>query len=171
MGYCRRKNVSVDTVHCLCCEHCLPPDKRTDGRMCPGELTDQEIHEVFMALNTGDNARLLSEFEQQCVEDRQRDDTHCFDGFIGIVEEGMNVVDEKAEKLGRQFAPKLSYAVEKNKERGRWIGSILIGEEYYETNPYKTKGGAISELLRVINSLGRQCEETGDLIKQNIHTK
>lgn len=39
MNYCKRKNEPTDTVHCLNCEHCLPPGERTGGRMCRDEAT------------------------------------------------------------------------------------------------------------------------------------
>ena len=38
MNYCNRKKEPTSTVQCLCCEHCLPPGERTEGRMCPDEV-------------------------------------------------------------------------------------------------------------------------------------
>lgn len=81
----------------------------------------------------------------------------------------MTMVYTKESELGRQFAPKISYAVAKNEERGMWIGSILIGEEYYETDPYKTKESALSELLGCISSLCKQCQETEKSINDEIY--
>ena len=40
MNYCKRKNEPTDTVHCLSCEHCLPPGERTGGRMCRDDGQD-----------------------------------------------------------------------------------------------------------------------------------
>ena len=71
----------------------------------------------------------------------------------------MAMVYIKESEIGRQFAPKISYAVAKNIERGMWIGSISIGEEYYETDPYKTKEGAVSELLGCIEELKEKTEQ------------
>lgn len=79
------------------------------------------------------------------------------------------MVYTKESEIGRQFAPKISYAVAKNIERGMWIGSISIGEEYYETDPYKMKEGALSELLGCISSLGEKCQKIENLINDEIY--
>jgi hypothetical protein len=51
MNYCKRKNEPTDTVHCLNCEHCLPPGERTDGRMCRDEATVIELHGLLVQAN------------------------------------------------------------------------------------------------------------------------
>jgi hypothetical protein len=51
MSYCKRKNEPTDTVHCLNCEHCLPPGERTDGRMCRDEATVIELHGLLVQAN------------------------------------------------------------------------------------------------------------------------
>ena len=38
MNYCNRKKEPTSTVQCLCCEHCLPPGERTEGRMCSDDV-------------------------------------------------------------------------------------------------------------------------------------
>lgn len=51
MNYCKRKNEPTDSVHCLNCEHCLPPGERTDGRMCRDEATVIELHGLLVQAN------------------------------------------------------------------------------------------------------------------------
>jgi len=51
MNYCKRKNETTDTVHCLNCEHCLPPGERMDGRMCRDEATVIELHGLLVQTN------------------------------------------------------------------------------------------------------------------------
>lgn len=51
MNYCKRKNEPTDTVHCLNCEHCLPPGERTGGRMCRDEATVIELHGLLVQAN------------------------------------------------------------------------------------------------------------------------
>jgi hypothetical protein len=51
MNYCKRKNKTTDTVHCLNCEHCLPPGERTGGRMCRDEATVIELHGLLVQAN------------------------------------------------------------------------------------------------------------------------
>lgn len=41
MIYCKKFNIIPTTTICLACEHCLPPNKRNDGRMCKNEVTHQ----------------------------------------------------------------------------------------------------------------------------------
>lgn len=51
MNYCKRKNEPTDSVHCLNCEHCLPPGERTGGRMCGDEATVIELHGLLVQAN------------------------------------------------------------------------------------------------------------------------
>ena len=51
MNYCKRKNEPTDTVHCLNCEHCLPPGERMGGRMCRDEMTVIELHGLLVQAN------------------------------------------------------------------------------------------------------------------------
>ena len=85
------------------------------------------------------------------------------------IQEEKAMIDKKAEKRGRTFAPYITYAVAKNKESGKWLASVCIDECYYETDPYKTKEGALSELLGCINALGGKCQEIEDLINDEIY--
>ena len=68
-------------------------------------------------------------------------------------------MNEKAYKLGIHCCPDVTYAVTRNDQRGKWIGSISIGEMYYETDTYKDNGGAISELLGCLDALKEKTEE------------
>lgn len=68
-------------------------------------------------------------------------------------------MNEKAHKLGIHCSPCVTYAVARNEQSGRWIASISIGEMYYETNPYKDKDGAVSELLGCLDVLKENTEE------------
>lgn len=68
-------------------------------------------------------------------------------------------MNEKAHKLGIHCSPGATYAVARNEHSGRWIASISIGEMYYETDPYKDKDGAVSELLGCLGALKEKTEE------------
>ena len=48
MNYCKRKNEPTDTVHCLNCEHCLPPGERTGGES--GQRARRTLPEWFATL-------------------------------------------------------------------------------------------------------------------------
>lgn len=69
------------------------------------------------------------------------------------------MVNKKAQKQGKVFAPYITYAVAKNKESGKWLASVCIGEIYYETDPYKKKEGAVSELIGYLDALKEKTEE------------
>lgn len=68
-------------------------------------------------------------------------------------------MNEKAHKLGIHCSPCVTNAVARNEQSGRWIASISIGEMYYETDPYKDKDGAVSELLGCLDALKEKIEE------------
>lgn len=68
-------------------------------------------------------------------------------------------MNEKAYKLGILSSPIATYAVARNEHSGRWLGSISIGEMYYETDPYKDKNSAVSELLGCLDALKEKIEE------------
>lgn len=72
---------------------------------------------------------------------------------------------QKAYKLGIHYSPVVTYAVERNEPSGRWLGSISIGEMYYETNPYKDKDGAVSELLGCLEALKEKIEQVRHEVK------
>lgn len=74
-------------------------------------------------------------------------------------------MDEKAYKLGKQFSPGVTYAVARNELSGRWLGSISIGEMYYETDPYKDKDSAVSELLGCLEALKEKTEQVINKLK------
>ena len=85
MNYCNRKKVPTDTVHCLYCEHCLPPGERTEGRMCPDDVTFDEVMAALEAQARRDVER-YEQFEQECIEADLRGDPHRFDGFHSLIE-------------------------------------------------------------------------------------
>ena len=58
-----------------------------------------------------------------------------------------------AKKTGIYCSPCVTFAVARNEQSGRWLGSISIGEMYYETDSYNDKDGAVSELLGCLESL------------------
>lgn len=64
-----------------------------------------------------------------------------------------------AKKTGIYCSPCVTIAVAKNEQSGRWLGSISIGEMYYETDPYKDKDSAVSELLGCLDALKENIEE------------
>ena len=68
-------------------------------------------------------------------------------------------MNKKVHKLGIHCSPCVTYAVARNEQSGRWLGSISIGEMYYETDPYKDKDGAVSELLGCLDALKENIEE------------
>jgi len=74
-------------------------------------------------------------------------------------------MNEKAYKLGIHCSPCVTYAVARNEQSGRWIASISIGEMYYETDPYKDKDGAASELLGCLESLKEKIEQVRNEVK------
>ena len=74
-------------------------------------------------------------------------------------------MNEKAHKLGILFSPGVTYAVARNEHSGRWLASISIGEMYYETDPYKDKDGAVSELLGCLESLKEKIEQVRNEVK------
>jgi hypothetical protein len=84
MNYCKRKNEPTDSVHCLNCEHCLPPGERTGGRMCRDEMTDLEVFDI---INKGhdDGAKNLLDFQMQCLDADLHSDPHRFDGIASLL--------------------------------------------------------------------------------------
>ena len=74
-------------------------------------------------------------------------------------------MNEKAHKLGIHCSPCVTYAVARNEHSGRWLASISIGEMYYETDPYKDKDGAVSELLWCLVSLKEKIEQVRNEVK------
>lgn len=63
------------------------------------------------------------------------------------------------------FAPGVSYAIGRNEERGRWIASISIDDMYYETDPYKDRDGAVSELYGCLEALKEKVEQAINELK------
>jgi len=84
INYCKRKNEPTDSVHCLNCEHCLPPGERTGGRMCRDEMTDLEVFDI---INKGhdDGAKNLLDFQMQCLDAELHGNPHRFDGIASLL--------------------------------------------------------------------------------------
>ena len=97
MNYCKRHGHSTNEVQCLCCEHCLPPGERTDGRMCPDELTQEEVVNAIMA-NANELIMELKEYDYRCIVAELRNDPNRFDGFMALIEE-----DIKSGKIQSNF--------------------------------------------------------------------
>lgn len=64
-----------------------------------------------------------------------------------------------AKKTGIYCSPCVTIAVARNERSGRWLGAISIGEMYYETDPYKDKDSAVSEMLGCLDALKKNIEE------------
>lgn len=71
---------------------------------------------------------------------------------------------EKAKKTGAMFSPNVIFGV--GERDGKWVGSINIGDYYYETDPYPEKEGAISELCGCLETLKLKTEQVIDELKQ-----
>lgn len=80
-------------------------------------------------------------------------------------------MNEKAYKLGIHCSPCVTYAVARNEQSGRWLASISIGEMYYETDPYKDKDGAVSELLGCLDALKEKIEKAINELKDDKETR
>lgn len=58
-------------------------------------------------------------------------------------------------KTGKSFAPKVDIEIH-DERAGRlkwWYGCVCIGEEYYETDRYLSKGYAISEMIGYLEGM------------------
>ena len=69
-------------------------------------------------------------------------------------------MNEKAKKTGVMFSPNVTFGV--GERDGEWVGSINIGDYYYETDPYPEKEGAISELCGCLETLKLKTEQVID---------
>ncbi len=104
MSYCKRKRKLTDTEHCLCCDCCLPPGERTDGRMCPDEVTDNEyLDSVNKAFE--DSERAYLDFERRCLDAELRGDPHRFDGCAGMLGDARPVTKHLREDGTEQAQP------------------------------------------------------------------
>ncbi len=66
-------------------------------------------------------------------------------------------MEEQAKKIANYFNPKVYYSVD-NVYDDKWIGTLSIGEYYYETNPYDKKEDAISDISQCMFNIKRQIE-------------
>ena len=78
-------------------------------------------------------------------------------------------MNENAHKIGIHSRPCVAYAVARNEHSGMWLGSISIGDMYYETIPYKDKDGAVSELLGCLETLKGKTEQIIDELNKSIN--
>lgn len=62
------------------------------------------------------------------------------------------------EQIGRDFAPECDFSVYKVGNR-HWTATILIGDFYYETDPYTDKQGAIDEQRGCLLAIKEQIEK------------
>ena len=85
MNYCKRKNEPTDTVHCLNCEHCLPPGERTGGRMCRDEMTDLEVNGIINK-DLDDDAKNILDFETEYLDAELRGDPRRFYGYARLLD-------------------------------------------------------------------------------------
>ena len=70
----------------------------------------------------------------------------------------------KAGKLGAMFSPNIIFGV--GEQDGKWVGSFEIGDHYYETDPYSTKGCAILELCGCLMNLKLKAEKAIDELNE-----
>lgn len=93
---CKRKNEPTDTVHCLNCEHCLPPGERTGGRMCRDEMTDLEVIDIIK--KGPDDGKNILDFEMRCLDAELCGDPHRFDGYARLLDGNIgNTKDEHSQ--------------------------------------------------------------------------
>lgn len=74
-------------------------------------------------------------------------------------------MNEKAHELGRRYSPRVSHFVGWHKESDRWFASVSMGDYYYETDRYKDKDGAVSELLGCLEALKEKIEQVINKLK------
>lgn len=67
-------------------------------------------------------------------------------------------------ELGKGFAPKVDHEI--HKSRGKWVCSVNIGEEYYESDPCKYKVNALSEVLGYLVGIEEQLKVKIETIKK-----
>jgi len=70
---------------------------------------------------------------------------------------------KKAHELGKGFAP--SVTTEFSQINGKWVGSVFIGELYYESDPYTDKRKAVVEVLGYIQQIGAEIMEEMQKLK------
>lgn len=73
-------------------------------------------------------------------------------------------MNKRAEVTGRRCAPNILFGFGQN-DSGLWIGGIDIGDYYYETDPYKDKEGAVSEVVGCLKALKEKAEQIIDELK------
>ncbi len=76
-------------------------------------------------------------------------------------------MSRKAYNWGNQFAPAID--TEFLKTESGWVGSVTIGGDYYESDPYKEKSYAESEILGYLEGLEAKIEGEIDGLRSNIN--
>ena len=74
------------------------------------------------------------------------------------------MVNEKAEITGRRCAQNIFFGFGQN-DKGLWVGGIDIGDYHYETDPYKDKFGAVSEVVGCLDALKEKAESVIDELR------
>lgn len=75
------------------------------------------------------------------------------------------MVDKKAYR--NAFPAKIAWGIGQYKN-GEWFGWIDFGEDYYETDPYKERSSAESELLGFFNGVDIKIDEAIKELKQRL---
>ena len=70
----------------------------------------------------------------------------------------------KEKELGAKFSPNVIFGV--GEQDGKWVGSFEIGDYYFETDPYSTKGCAILELWGCLENLKLKTESAIDELNE-----
>lgn len=69
-------------------------------------------------------------------------------------------------EYGKGFALIVDH--EAYKRRGKWVCSISIGDEYYESDPYQYKVNALSEVLGYLEGIDMQIKAEIEAIKKEM---
>lgn len=77
-------------------------------------------------------------------------------------------MNEKAYNLGRGFASKVGTDFCK-RGFGKWIGYVTIGGGYFESDPYKEKSSAESEILGYLEGMQALIGKEIEILKNNIN--
>lgn len=72
-------------------------------------------------------------------------------------------------ELGKGFAAKVDHMT--SKDYGKWICSVSIGEEYYESDPCKYKANALSEVLGYLEGIEVQLKAEIEAIRKELEER
>ncbi len=77
-------------------------------------------------------------------------------------------MNEKAYNLGRGFASNVETEFRKT-GWGRWKGNVGIGGDYFESDAYKEKSSAESEILGYLEGIQALIGKEIEILKNNIN--